>query len=93
MVELQIMSHYNGCGTDFGVTQAIICGTGGLVIAHHNKICDELLYLDQQAFTPVSVHAKPLFHKIHTRSEKDIFQRSDKDKETRGDLMIQGLWD
>ena len=69
------------------------CSTGGLVIASHNEIRDELLYLDQRTFTPASVHAETLIHQGSTRSEKEILHGSDKGKETRGNVMIQGLWD
>ena len=90
---LKIHSHCNGCGTAFGVTHALILSTDSLVIARHKKICDRLLYLYQQAFTPVSVHTEPLIHQGRIRSEKEISQGSDKDKEIRGYVMIQDLWD
>ena len=67
---------------------ALSCGTGGLVIARHNKICGELLYLARQAFNPVSVRDEPLIHQGRTRSEKDIRQESDIEKETLGGVMI-----
>ena len=42
---LNLQSHCNVCGTDFGVTHALICSTGILIIACHNKIHDKLFYL------------------------------------------------
>ena len=69
------------------------CITDGLVIAPHNKIRDEILYLSQHAFTSESVCAEPRIHQGCTRSEQEIRQGSDKDKEIRGDAMVQGLWD
>ena len=75
------------------MTHTLSCITGGLVIAHHNEIRDELLYISRHAFTSASVRAEPLIHKGRTRSEQEIRQGSDKDKETRGDVMIRGLWD
>ena len=75
------------------MTQALSCSTGGLVIACHKKIRDELLYLSQQVFTPVSVRAKHLTHKGCTRSELEICQLSDKDKNTWSEVVIRGLWD
>ena len=74
------------------MTHALSCSIGGLVIAHHYKIRDELLYLSRRSFTSAYVLAEPLIHQGCTRSEQEIRQGSDEDKETRGDVMIQGLW-
>ena len=79
-------------GTAFGVTHTISWSIGGLVIAGNNRICDEILYLSQRAFTSSSVHAKPLMHQGCTRSEQEIRQGSDKDKKTWWYVMIWGLW-
>ena len=81
------------CGTTLGVMNAHSCCIGGLVIARHNKIRDELLYLSRRAFTSASVGSEPLIHQGRTRSEREIRQGSDKHQDTRGDVMIQGLWD
>ena len=43
VLQLNIQSHCDGCGTVFGVTHGIICSTGGLVIARHKKIHGKLL--------------------------------------------------
>ena len=75
------------------MTHTLSCGTGGLIITQRNKIREKLLYLARRAFTSRSVRAKPLIHQGYTRSEMDISQRSDKEKETREDVMIQGLWE
>ena len=72
--------HSNGCGKPFEVTHTLSCSTGCLVIACHNEIRDELLYLSQRAFTSASVCAKPLIHLSRTRSKQDIHQGSDKYK-------------
>ena len=69
------------------------CSIGGLVIARHNKILDELIYLYQCSFTSSYVRAEPLLHQGRTKSEQEIFQGSDEDKETWGDVMVLGLWD
>ena len=90
---VNLQSHCDGCATSFGVTHALSCIIGGLVIAGHNKICDELLYLSQCAFTSASVRAEPLIHQGHTISEIEIRQGSDKHKDMRGDVIIRGLWD
>ena len=39
-----------------------------------------------------SVNAKPLIHQGCTIPKKEIRQGSYKDKGTRGDVMVQGLW-
>ena len=50
------------------------------------------LYLVRWDFNSASVRSKTLIHQGHTSSEKDIHKGSDRDKETREDTMIQGLW-
>ena len=75
------------------MTHTISCSIGGLVIARHKDIRDEILYLSRRDFTSASVHAKPLIHQGRTRSELDIRQGGEKHKDTWGDVMIQGLWD
>ena len=89
---LNLQSHCDGFCTAFEVTHALSCSIGGLVIACHKKICDELIYLSQRAFTSASVCAEPLIHQGRTRSEQEICQGSNKDKETWWDVMVQCLW-
>ena len=67
---VNLQSHYAGCGTAFGVTHALSCIIGGLVIARHNKIRDELLYLSRRDFTSASVRAEPLIHQGRTSPSK-----------------------
>ena len=81
---VNFQSHCDECGTVFGVTHTHGCSIGSLVIAHHNKIRDELLYLYQHAFTSASVRAKPLIYQGRTRSEQEIRKGSDKQYDTRG---------
>ena len=66
---LKIQSHCNGCGTVFGVTHALRCSTGGLIIAHHNKIREKLFYLSRRAFTSEYVCTKPLIRQGCARSK------------------------
>ena len=89
---LNLQSYWNVCGTAFSVTHALICSTGCLVIVRHNEIRDKLFYLSQRAFTPALVSSKTLICQGCTISEKDIHQGSNKDKETRGDVIIKSLW-
>ena len=88
---VNLQSPCDRCGTAFGVTHALSCSIGGLVIARHKKIRDKLLYLSQRAFTSASIRAKPLIYQGRTRSELEIRQGSDKHKDTRGDVTIWGL--
>ena len=69
---LDIQTHCNIYGTAFGMTHALICSIGGLVIACHNKIHNKILNLSQRAFTPASLRAKPLIHQGRTRLEQEI---------------------
>ena len=72
---------------------ALSCIMGGLIIECHNKVRDKLFYLSQRSFTSSYVGTKPLIHQGRTRSELEIRQGSDKHKDSRGDVTIQGLWD
>ena len=90
---LNFQKRCDGRGTAFRVTHTLSCIIGGLVIACHKKIREELLYLYRRTFTSAYVRAEPLIHQGCTRSEQEIRQGSDKDKYTWGDLMIRGLWD
>ena len=82
----------NVCGVTFNGSHAISWFKGVLFIESHNKVREKLLHLARQALSSAWVRADPLTHKGRTRSDRDIRQGSDKDKETRGDVMIQGLW-
>ena len=64
-----------------------------MVITRHNKIRDELLYLSRWDFTSASVRAKPLIYQGRTRSDLEMRQGSNTYKDSRGDVMIRGLWD
>ena len=90
---VNLHSHFDGCGTEFGVTHALSCIIGNLVIVHHNKIRDEIIYLYGRAFTSASIRVKPLIHQGRTISELKIRQGSDKHKDTRGDVIFRGLCD
>ena len=90
---VNLQSHCDGRGTVFGVTHALICRIGGLVIARHNQIRDRILYIPQRAYTSASVCAEHLIHRGRTKSEQEISQGSDKHKDTKGEVMIHGLWD
>ena len=87
----KLIRQINECGTSFRLMHTLRCNIGFLVIAHHNKISDGLLYLSWNSFTSSYIRAEPLIHQDRTRSELEIRQGSDKNKDTRGDVMIRGL--
>ena len=89
---LKIQSQCDGCVTYFGVTHELSCSTDGLIIMRRNGIHDKLLYLSWRTLTPASVGPVPLIYQYHPRSEQEILQGSDKEKEIWGDVMIWGLW-
>ena len=90
---VNLRSHCDGCGIAFGVTHTISCSIDGLFIACHNKIRGKLLYLSRHFFNSAYARSKLLIHQGHTRSEQEMCQGSDKDKETRWDVIVQFLWD
>ena len=71
---------------------ALSCSIDALVITRQNEIYNKLLYLPQRAFTSASIRSEPLIHQGRTRSEQEIHQGSEEEKETRGDALVQGLW-
>ena len=80
------------CGTSFDVRHRIRYSKGGIIIARHKKLCDKLLYLAQWAFPSAYVSGKPLTHHGRIISEGVILQGSER-LDTRGHIIIQGLWD
>ena len=74
------------------MTHTLICSKYGLVIARHNEVREKLLYLARQAFYPSLVRLEPLIHQGRTISERNIRQGSGREKETKEDVMTQGLW-
>ena len=75
----------------FSVHHALRCVNGGLVIARHNDISDEVIHLSIQAFSPHFVCGEPLIHLGHRRYEEEVRHRGSFQK-TRGDVSIRGLW-
>ena len=75
----------------FSVHWALSCSNGGLVTAHHNDICDEIIYLSRQAFYPHYVRGEPLIHLGFIRSEDEVSCEGSV-PETWGAMSIRGLW-
>ena len=49
---------------------------------HVTTKCVKILYLSRKTLTSELVRSKTLIHKVHTISDRDNRQGSDKDKET-----------
>ena len=64
-----LQSKYDGCATSFDVRHGLSCIKRGLIISRHNKVRDELLYLDRQNFPSTNVRGKPLIHQGRSISE------------------------
>ena len=72
-----LQSNWNGCGTSFNVNHTLRFWKGGLVIAPHNKMRDEILYLARRSINSAALHTKTLIHKGRNRSERGIRQGSE----------------
>ena len=70
----------------------LICRHVGLVIARQNEVCGEILYISRQAFPSNCVRGNPLIHQGLSRSEEEVRQGVHI-LETRGDILIQVLWE
>ena len=77
---------------NFSVCQVLRCSNGGLIIARHNKIRDEIVHLPRKDFYPHCVRGKPLTHQGRSISEGDMCHGRII-LETRGNVLIRGLWD
>ena len=71
---------------------AISFSNGGLVITHHNNICDGNVYLARQAFSPHCVCGEPLIHVFHSISEEEV-HHGGRVPETQCDVSTRGLWE
>ena len=71
---------------------ALICINGGLGIARHNEICDDIIHLSKQVFSPNCMSREPLIHLGCSRSEEEVCHGGSI-PETRGDMSIRGLWE
>ena len=86
------LKKFNCYSKSFSVRHELSCRHVELVIAHHNEVQDNLVYLEHRAFSPQCVHDEPLIQQGHIISEYKIYQGRG-ELETRGDLLIRGLWE
>ena len=76
----------------FSVRYALCLPTGGLVIVHHNEICDKIIHITKQAFSLKCLYEKNLIHLGHSRYEEEV-NNGGIIPETQGDVSIWGLWE
>jgi hypothetical protein len=90
----------DGCNAKFSVGHALQCKKGGMVVARHNEIRDELGFLATLATTSSSVRDEPLIHTglnaivrgtAAQQAGPNSTGRNEENAE-RGDLLIRGLW-
>ncbi len=93
-------SHCDGCGHQFTVHHGLACSLGGLVLALHNELCDELPDLAACAFTASAVHNEPLIHPCLPFTPMTPLAPAPSassappppPSDDQGDLLIHGLW-
>ena len=76
----------------FYVHHALSCSNGGLFIARHNGICDEIIHLARQAFSPNCVRSEDLIRQVRNRSDGKV-RHGGSIPETQGGVSIWGLWE
>ena len=74
------------------VHHALSCPNGGLVIARHNEIHDEIIHLARQNFSPNCARGEHLIHLGRSISEEEVHHGGSV-PETRVDVSIWGLWE
>ena len=71
---------------------ALSCSNGGLFIARHNGIRDEIIHLARQAFSPNCVRSEDLIRQGRSRSDGKV-RHGGSIPETQGGVSIWGLWE
>ena len=75
---LSPQSNCDGCSTSFDLRHALSCRKRGLVIARHNEVHDELIYLDRRDLNSADVWWELLTHQGRIISEMEIRHGSDR---------------
>ena len=96
--------YYDGCNANFNICHALDCKWGGLVMALHNKLRDEVADLEGKAFTPSHVsddllifsgcamkRSKENPSRIKGTTVLDVMPPIGA-MEQKGDLLIRDLW-
>ena len=62
-----------------------------LIITHHNKVREELLYISQENSPSKYVRGKALIHKVGSRSDEEVRQGG-RGLDAIGGVLIQVVW-
>ena len=76
----------------FFVHRTLIWTNGGLIFARQNDICDEIIHLTRQAFSPNCVRGEYLIHLGHIILEEEVRHEGSVPETQRG-ISIRGLWE
>ena len=74
----------------FLMRHVLSCPNVGLVIRHHKYICDDIIHLARQDFSPNCVCGEIIIHQGCIITEKEVCHIWSV-PETRGDMSIRGL--
>ena len=69
----KIQNKCNCCMQTLWLCHMLIFPNGGLDIARHNKICDNIIHLTKQDFDPNCVRRKTITHLVRRKSEMEVF--------------------
>jgi hypothetical protein len=95
-------THCDGCQAKCNIDHALNCKKGGLVIARHNEVKDELGFLlATLATSPNAVSDKPFFFPGHLANGESNsksnscphVQSSTNNEGDQGDLLLRGIWE
>eukprot|EP00978_Attheya_sp_CCMP212_P007141 scaffold16612_cov35-Attheya_sp.AAC.2 len=96
-------THCDGCNAKAkcNIDHALNCKKGGLVIARHNEVKDELEFLATLATSPNAVCDEPfIFPGQATNGESNCesnacphVQSSNNNEGDRGDLLLRAIWE
>ena len=87
-----IQNKCDGCMRNFWLRHTLSRPNGGLIVAHHNDICDEIIHLTEK-LSPLTVHTSNLLiHLGHSISEEELCHVG-RVPEAQGGVLIQVLWE
>eukprot|EP00978_Attheya_sp_CCMP212_P037221 scaffold174009_cov63-Attheya_sp.AAC.1 len=101
MMLQNLPTHCDGCNAKCNIDHALNCKKGGLVIARHNEVKDELEFLATLATLPNAVRNEPfIFPGRAANGEGNCesnscphVQSSTNNEGDRGNLLLHGIWE
>ena len=90
ILPLPSLNVFDGCAQSFSVCYGLNWSNRGIVVACHNKVYDEILYLSLRAFPSQFIRGEPLIHQGRRISGEEVRQVRG-ELETRGYVIIRGL--